>query len=381
MSKVALVRCESYDFNEVKAAVQKGIDLLGGPGAFVKRGEKILLKPNWVLSAPPEKCAATHPMVFKAVAEVLQSAGPKLSYGDSPAFQNPETAAQKTGFAAVASELGISLADFRNGKEITFNEAIQNKKLTIVNGVLESDGLISLSKLKTQAYFKLTGAIKNQFGCIPGLLKGEFHVKLPSPVNFARMLVDINSYIKPRLYIMDGIMGMDGNGPTGGNPRKLNVLLFSTDPVALDATACRIVNVNPELSFTVIAGKEAGLGTYLEKEIELLGDPLSGFIDQKFSVNRGRIQPYQTGEGLIHFFSNLFVPKPAITKSKCAKCGVCIQICPVNPKAVAWRSGNQNNPPSYNYNKCIRCYCCQEVCPESAIKLKMPFIRRIFSKK
>jgi uncharacterized protein (DUF362 family) len=180
MSKVVLIRCGSYDCNEVKKAVQKGIDLLGGPLAFVKPNEKILLKPNWIMAVPPERCATTHPMVLKAVAEVFKSAGAKLTYGDSPGFSSPEIAAQKTGSAAVASELGIPLADFHTGQEIFFPEAIQNKKFTIAKGVLESDGLISLPKLKTHGFLKLTGSIKNQLGCVPGMLKGEFHVKLPN---------------------------------------------------------------------------------------------------------------------------------------------------------------------------------------------------------
>jgi uncharacterized protein (DUF362 family)/Pyruvate/2-oxoacid:ferredoxin oxidoreductase delta subunit len=380
MSKVALIRCESYDYTAVKQAVQEGIALLGGPSQFVKPNEKILLKPNWIMAVPPEKCATTHPMVFKAVAEVFQTAGAKLSYGDSPGFAAPAAAAQKTGFAAVASELGIPLADFQNGREITCNEAIQNKKFTIASGVLDCDGLISLPKLKTHGFLKLTGTIKNQLGCVPGMLKGEYHVKLPNPVHFAKMLVDLNAYIHPRLYIMDGIMAMEGNGPMGGDPRPMNVLLFSADPVALDATVCRIINVNPELSYTVTFGKEAGLGTYLADEIELQGDPLDSFIDSKFNVNREPLRPYNEGSGIVRFINNALVPKPVITESKCVKCGICVTMCPVSPKAVDWHDHDKKRPPSYKYDRCIRCYCCQEVCSESAIQLKVPFVRKLISK-
>lgn len=380
MSKVALVRCDGYDYSAVNQAVRKGITLLGGPAVFVKPNEKILLKPNWIMAVPPERCATTHPVVFKAVAEVFQAAGAKLSYGDSPGFSSPMVAAQKTGCAAVASELGIPLADFQAGREIVYNEAIQNKKFTIANGVLDSDGLISLPKLKTHSFLKLTGSIKNQLGCVPGMLKGEYHVKLPNPVNFAQMLVDLNSFIKPRLYIMDGIMAMEGNGPMGGDPRPMNVLLFSTDPVALDATVCRMINVNPELSYTVTLGKEAGLGTFLANEIELLGDPLDSFIDAKFNVNREPMIPYNIGGGIVRFIGNAIVPKPVITESKCIKCGICATMCPVSPKALDWHDSDKKQPPSYKYDRCIRCYCCQEVCSESAIQLKTPLIRKLFSR-
>lgn len=390
MSKVALIRCESYDFHEVYLAVQKGIDLLGGPEAFVKPGERILLKPNWIIADSPERHATTHPLVFKAVAEVFQTMDIDLTYGDSPAYHTPEYAAKKTGFDEIAYELGLQLGDFYRGREILFEEAIQNSKMTIANGVLECDGLISLSKLKTHGFLKLSGAIKNQFGCVPGLLKGEFHLKLPNPIDFAKMLVDLNSYLKPRLYIMDGIIGMEGNGPVGGTPRHMKILLFSTDPVALDATVCRILDLNPELSFTVTVGKEAGLGTYLESEIELVGDPLQSFINRKFDINREPVTPYKTGKRLLAFINNALVQKPVIIKSKCIQCGICVRMCPVEPKGLDWQDSRanvrardsdcevQNKVPVYKYDRCIRCYCCQEVCPQGAIKLKTPTFRRFF---
>jgi uncharacterized protein (DUF362 family)/NAD-dependent dihydropyrimidine dehydrogenase PreA subunit len=377
MSKVALIRCGSYEYNEVKDAVLKGMDLLGGPSLFVKPGEKILLKPNWLFAIPPERAATTHPMVFKAVAEIFKSTGANLSYGDSPGFGSSENAAKKTGCAAAANDLGIPLADFSSGKEVVFNEAIQNRKLTIANGVLECDGLISLPKLKTHGFLKLTGSIKNQFGCVPGALKGEFHVKLPNPFDFAKMLVDINSFVKPRLYIMDGIIAMEGNGPMNGDPVKMGLLILSTDPVALDATVCRIIGVNPEYSYTVTIGKEAGLGTYAESEIELVGDPIDSFRNLKFKVDREPLKSLKRGGGIIKLINNAVVPKPYIIKSKCKKCGVCVKMCPVDPKAVNWHDGNKDNPPSYKYNQCIRCYCCQELCPEGAIEIKKPLVRKV----
>ena len=215
MSKVALIRCESYDYNEVFASVKRGIDLLGGAEAFVKSGEKILLKPNWLVGVAPERAATTHPMVLKAVAEVLQSAGAKLTCGDSPGaghISDPLRVSEKNGCKAVMDELNIPMADFVDGREVFFKEARQNKKLFLANGALDCDGIISISKLKTHAFLKLTGAIKNQFGCVPGMRKGEFHIKLPDPAEFARMLVDLNAYLQPRLFVMDGIVAMEGNG-------------------------------------------------------------------------------------------------------------------------------------------------------------------------
>ena len=379
MAKVAVIRCESYEYDEVKAAVERGIKLIGGAESFVKPGERILLKPNLLSTDSPERCVTTHPSVFKAVGEIFKNEGVLLTYGDSPAYNSPESTAKRSGIAAAADELGIEMADFHNGVEVDFKEGIQNKKFTIAKGVLESDGLISISKLKTHGLSKMTGAVKNQFGCIPGPLKGEFHVKLPDINKFAKMLVDLNRFLKPRLFIMDGIYAMEGNGPRGGRPKKMNVLLFSSDPIALDATACRIVNLNPELVPTITAGKEGGLGTYIKEEIEIVGDDINSFIDASFDVDREPLKPYKPGRAL-SIVRNLLVPKPYINTDKCVKCGVCVRMCPVEPKAVNWHDGDKSKPPTHRYRDCIRCYCCQELCPESAIHVKKPFIRRVIGR-
>jgi uncharacterized protein (DUF362 family)/Pyruvate/2-oxoacid:ferredoxin oxidoreductase delta subunit len=378
MSQVALVRCESYDYEDVEKAVEKGIGLIGGCEAFAQAGENILLKPNWIVASAPEKCAVTHPSVFRAVARVFLRSGVSLSFGDSPSHHSPELAARKAGYAEIASELGIHLADFTRGREVLYEKALQNKRFTIANAVLESDGIVSLPKLKTHGFLKLSGAIKNQLGCVPGLLKAEFHLKLANPVAFARMLVDLNGLVHPRLFIMDGIICMEGNGPMGGDPRNLGVLLFSRDPVALDATVCRLVDVDPELSYTITEAARAGYGTYKADEIEITGDPLESFIDRAFNVNRESIPKYRAAWGTLRFFNNSLIPKPVISESSCSRCCDCVKVCPVSPKALGWPDHDKTKPPSYSYERCIRCYCCQEVCPNGAISLKVPFIRKFF---
>ena len=209
MSKVVLVRCESYDYKEVLAAVKRGMDLLGGALKFVKKGEKILLKPNFLAAETPEKCVTTHPAVFKAVGEVFQAAGADLSYGDSP-LSDPRNRGEGFRRWRRRGRIENTLSRFQNGRNVVFEKAIQNKKLFIANGALDCDGVISLPKLKTHGFQKMTCCIKNQFGYVPALRKGEFHVKTPSSVDFAKMLVDLNMFIRPRLYILDGIKAMRG---------------------------------------------------------------------------------------------------------------------------------------------------------------------------
>ena len=375
-SKVAIVRCNSYNQQEVNQAIARGLELLGGVGTFIKAEEKILLKVNLLAGDVPEKCVTTHPAVFRAVAEQFLAAGACLSYGDSPGFGSSGAAAKKAGITDEADELKLEAADFKEGREVFFEEGSQNKKFFIANGMLDCDGLISLPKMKTHGLERFTGAVKNQFGCVVGMRKGEFHVKLPDATDFARMLVDLNSYIKPRLYIMDGIVAMEGNGPRGGTPRPMNVLLFSTDPIALDATASRMINLNPLFVPTTLIGSETGAGNYKEEDIELLGDGLKDFVCMDFNVERSPVKTAKKGR-MIQFLNNRLVPKPYIIEEKCTQCGTCVQSCPVEGKAVNWLDGDKTKAPVYDYTKCIKCYCCQEMCPESAIVLKEPLIIKV----
>jgi uncharacterized protein (DUF362 family)/NAD-dependent dihydropyrimidine dehydrogenase PreA subunit len=374
--KVAIIGCETYHYDMVKAAVERGIALLGGAGIFARRGEKILLKPNLLSAVPPEKCVTTHPALFKAVAEALMTTGAKLSYGDSPALGNTAGAAKKCGLQAVADELDIGLADFKTGVEIFFEEGRQNRKFVIAKGVLDSDGVVSLPKLKTHGLEKFTGCVKNQFGCIPGVLKGEYHVKVPDAWDFGKMLVDLNRFVNPRLYIMDGIEAMEGNGPRSGRPRRMNMLLFSEDPVALDATVLRLIGLNPKHVPTTKFGSEFGAGTYDEKDIELVGDNFDDFKIPDFDIDRTPALTSTEG-GFARFMGNRLVSRPVIVKEKCVTCGICVEMCPAHPKAVDWFDDDTSRPPTYNYDSCIRCYCCQEVCPEGAIELKAPIIRKL----
>jgi len=237
--------------------------------------------------------------------------------------------------------------------------------------VAASEGLISISKLKTHALTRITGAIKNQFGCIPGARKAEFHSVMPTASLFSQMLVDLNLLLKPRLFVMDGIIAMEGNGPRNGKGRKMNLLLLSTDPVALDATVCRLVNLDPELVEPLIYGQQFGLGTMTD--IDYVGDPIEDFIVPDFDVNRNpRKTTTDTSFLATSFLRRYSAPRPTIDPEVCTKCGRCVEVCPAQPKALSWSSAGKTVPPVYDYAKCIRCYCCQEMCPFNAIFVKVP---------
>jgi uncharacterized protein (DUF362 family) len=397
-SRVAVIACGSYNIDEVRLAVEKGMILLGGYEQFIRAGEKILVKPNMLVGDHPDKGTTTHPSVFRAVCEGLIRAGASVTWGDSPAVGSAGSAAKKNGIRAAADEMGIKLADFTEGSEVTFADGIQNKKFIIAKGVLDADGVVSLPRFKTHSLTRFTGCVKNQFGCVPGFLKGEFHLKMRDALTFSKMLVDLNNFVKPRLYIMDAVTAMEGNGPRGGRLRDMRLLLFSSDPIALDATACRLVNMSPEYVPTNIYGSETGSGTYNENEIEILGEILSEHVLMDFDIQRKPVKAYIKNGGMLAFINNSYVPKPVINEKLCIRCGVCVNACPVTPKAVDWpkngsrkknsgsepekippNSQNSGPVPVFNYKNCIRCYCCQELCPESAVTLKRSLLHKIIS--
>jgi uncharacterized protein (DUF362 family)/Pyruvate/2-oxoacid:ferredoxin oxidoreductase delta subunit len=378
-TRVVIVRCDTYADDQVLIAIRKGIDMLGGISVFARPGERIVMKPNILIGTNPDKGVTTHPAVFRAVGKLLKDAGASVLYGDSPSFGKSEPNLRKSGLKEVGDELGFVMADFDSGRLVSHKDALLVKKFVIANGVLDSDGLVSLPKFKTHGLVRLTGAVKNQFGCVPGLLKSQYHVKLPDPYDFATMLVDLNTLIRPRLYIMDGIVAMEGNGPRSGKLKQLNVLLLSSDPIALDATACRIAYLDPEVVPTSKPGDKAGLGTYQVENIELMGEALESFVDTGFVVKR-RPPMSRSGGRIRVFLKNIITQRPVIDKAKCTCCGTCVTMCPVQPKAVDWYKEDKSRPPRHNYSRCIRCYCCQENCPEGAIYLGNPLLGRIYSR-
>ena len=372
-----MARCETYDPDAVYEAVRKGLDLIGGISNLVKSGERIVMKPNVLYGTNPEKGVSTHPSVFRAVGMLLKEYGARVSFGDSPSSAGAEGHMRRAGLRQLADEMGIELADFDRGRAVSHKDSLLIKSFVMANGVLDCDGLVSLPKLKAHPLVRFTGAVKNQFGCVPGLLKKQYHVQLPDPYDFAKMLVDLNTLTKPRFCVMDGIVGMEGNGPRSGKLRNLNVLLFSRDPIALDAMACKIINLDPGVVPTSKLGEEAGLGTYHSENIDLVGDRIASFVCPDFDVIRTPPEHF-SGRRARAFIRYPLSERPAIDRMKCTNCGTCIKMCPVDPKAVDWRKGAESKPPTHNYDRCIRCYCCQESCPEGAISAQSMLLGKLF---
>lgn len=380
-STVIVVPCRDYDENRVYSAMKTGIDALGGIGAFVKPEEKILVKPNFLKTAGAEKAVTTHPAVIKNMLRILSEEGfSSVTYGDSPAAGSCRNAATAIGLKDEV--YGAVMGDMSHEITVDFPEGNAVKQFHFASEVAENDALINLCKMKTHALETITGAVKNLFGLICGRRKAAGHVSYPNAGVFARALCDIHRYVKPRLHIMDGITAMEGNGPGSGDPVQMGVMLFSTDPVAIDTVFCRLINLNPGIVPTCVQGEACGIGTCDESRIcVMLADPESQAAASEVSFeelfkrfgNPGfNVDRQGKGKGLLGRVSGLaarFGTRPVLDSSKCVKCGVCVDHCPVPGGGIRFDNG-KDKAPVYDYSKCVRCYCCQELCPGHAISKK-----------
>lgn len=368
-SRVALVRCDTYDRDEVFSALRRGVDLLGGVRRFVSPGERIVLKPNVLAGSPPERCVCTHPSVLHAVGRLFASVSRDLAYGDSPGLGAAAPHLAKAQLTEAAADLGLAPADFDRGSPLDFAASPHARRFTIAEGVLGAAGLVNISKFKTHQLTRLTGAVKNLYGCIPGAQKKLGHLAYPSAFEFSSYLVALNLLLRERvrLHVMDGIMAMEGNGPQSGTPVRMGVLLLSTDPVALDAVMASLVDVDPLRVPTAGPGRRWGLGACDLREIDVVGEPVQSLRNGDFRVPRGVGLDF-SATGALTVINNLIARRPVIDERRCNRCGQCVEICPVDPKALEQDDGSR--PPRHVYLRCTRCYCCQEICPEGAISVK-----------
>jgi len=375
---VALLHCDRYDTDAVHRALLRGFELLGGLNRFIRPDENVLLKPNILAGCPPERAVTTHPAVMEALMRILLESGVSLRYGDSSGITKPKTAARDSGLAAVAEHCGVSMGDFEHGVPTQLDGVGRNggPRVAIARAVVEADAVFNLPKMKTHQLTRITGAVKNLFGCVPGLGKPALHASHPDAGSFGRVLAQLHRSIRPRIHILDGIAAMQGNGPRNGDPFPANVIVMSRDPVAVDAVFCRLIGLAPEFVPTCLAGWEECIGTYKSEEIRIVGETLGDLRCPDFKVVRTKVGD----NALLNYYPsirNLLLPRPVIDAQRCERCGACIKACPLPEKALRFNGRDSGAPPVYDYERCIRCYCCQEMCPHRAIQRKTPFLGKV----
>ncbi|MDV2481335.1 DUF362 domain-containing protein [Methanoculleus sp. Wushi-C6] len=380
---VAVVRCEDYAPDEVDAAVRRAIELLGGIGRFVAPGESVLLKPNLLQGQEPERCVTTHPAVVAAVARLLAEHGCRVVIGDSPGAgivyseANLRRAYARSGFAAVAEETGAVLNYDTGSQTVPFPEGRVMKQFPIIAPALEADAIVVVSKVKTHMWTRMTGAAKNLFGLIPGLEKPVFHFRFRDEYAFGEMLVDLNECMKPRLQVVDAVIGMEGDGPQAGSPRKIGAILAGSDYAAVDTVLARLIGMDPlEIGSTRSA---AARGLADPAAVRTVGDELAAFAVPDFkkpsTYAGGGAGPWRRVVlAVVQRFGRTYAPRPGVVAPACIGCGKCERICPVQAITIA------EGRATIDLARCIRCYCCHEICTEHAIALSRSLTGRLLAR-
>ena len=345
------IRKANYSNPDIDALLEP----LGGMGRFVEKGDRVLLKINLLSARDPDTAVTTHPEIVRAIAAAVKEAGGRPYVGDSPSGTFSGRALMKvyerSGMKALAEELDIPLNDDTGTKKWDVPRGKRLKKAPFCNFIHDADKIIAIPKLKTHSFQFLTLACKIMYGAIPGLTKAKYHAQFPSRTAFADMLIDILTVVKPRLFIMDGIMGMQGQGPAGGDPVMLGLLFASSDPVAMDIAVCQSLGIEP-VGIPIL--KRAKIRNWWPESIEY---PISEPTDVLH-------KDFRLPNTADHLLTGRKPPKksPVVT-DRCIGCGDCEQICPKGAVNV------EDGVASVTYSKCIRCFCCHEVCPENAIEL------------
>ncbi|MEW9097224.1 MAG: DUF362 domain-containing protein [Clostridiaceae bacterium] len=381
MEKVALIKCGDYNVNLIEEKIREGFNLLGGE-KFLRKlipyNSRVLLKPNLLNIEKPGSIVVTHYSIFEAVIRVLKDYSSHITFGDSPGFGDSRKAAERSGLIDVASKYDVKFDGFTDSIHVRLEDSILCKSWNVAKAAYEADVVITLPKLKTHGMAFYTGAIKNQFGCVPGTQKATWHTRMPDANNFCKMLLDLNTLIGTDFAILDGIVAMQGNGPKSGEPYKLNTLIMGESLTAVDSVAVRLIGYDNPLDIPVLKeAKDYNWGPVLPNEIEVLGEKIENLKVDDFKLCRKAGSFYFVSPIVNNFLRGMIAPYPSLIENKCIGCKRCKEVCPEDPKAINMIKDSNRLMPEWDMLKCIRCFCCQELCPEGAIELKYNTLGRI----
>ncbi len=374
-SRVAIVRCPDYEPGHVRDAVGRLLELLGGLSPLVPPGAAVLLKPNLLSARSPDRAVTTHPAVLEPLVEAVRAAGGVPTIGDSPggALRGVERVWRNTGMLDLSERTGTALVNFESGSSVELSGRLRS--YMIARPVVDADVIINVAKMKTHVLTAYTGCIKNTFGAVPGFAKARLHSEVPRPVPFSKHMVDIYSLVRPALHVMDAVVAMEGDGPSGGRPRAVGAILGGTDGVAVDAVAAGMMGFREGAVPMLRYAEELGLGTASLSEIEIVGEAPASFDTEGFLLPK---------PGLLNLIPSFVVRAlrpwiwvyPEMSREwgcMAEKCGLCVRSCPVSAIEMTEKG------PVVDKRKCVECLCCHEVCPHEAVRVKLSWLAERFS--
>lgn len=358
--KVSILRSNEYEIDSLLKIFRESLRLIDFDVTSLK-DKKILIKPNMLGAYPPDMGVTTHPIFVEAAIILFKELGCEVWVGDSPNGIFPiDSVWERTGIHEVCKRQGVTEKVFeREGSVI-------RDGILISKPVLEADAVVNLPKFKTHGLTVLTVAVKNLYGCVTGLKKTRYHKDIQDRIEFAKLLVRINQIVKPTLTIVDGIVGMDGNGPSAGRLVDLNMVLTGTNCHKVDEICADLVGLNPTDVDTLLAAQLLNVWSDAET-IQTVGESINSCRPADF------ILPKTFTKGMRDWWISRVVIdciwggihiKPKINKTKCQRCGLCVKSCPVEAIHEA-----EKKPPKIINAKCVECYCCHEICPHKAIDL------------
>jgi uncharacterized protein (DUF362 family)/ferredoxin len=324
-------------------------------------GKKVFIKPNVLRASKASEGIVTHPAVLRAVVEKVRSLAPAdIVVGDNPGLFNygaNEESFWQTGLMDAAQGCYRNIGN--DAVRVDFPPEFM-PSVSISRAIHEADVVISLPKFKTHGLTVMTGAIKNSYGYLPGAQKALLHRIAGSPKRFHELVVEVFKLRVPDLFIMDAVVGMEGNGPASPDLRDIGLILAAANAVAMDAVVATMMGVAPGRLPFLAKAKTDGLGDYAVDKLDIAGvlKPLPDF--KLPPLGGSAIQDNPAVQELIADRAQL---RPRADAGLCNACGTCIDQCPVGALAMS------DDLPLVDADLCITCFCCQEICPEKAMTL------------
>lgn len=370
MKAVSIHRCGEYAQQMVDAIVARQFEELA-LSKCIRPGMRVAVKPNLLMKRAPDEFTTTHPNVVRAVVRSLKALGVEdIVLCDSPG--GPYTGVtlgpiyRTTGMEQLAKEEGVALNLDTTSQVVPCENGALNQSFELISPIAGADAVINVAKLKTHAMTTLSGGVKNLFGCVPGLKKPEFHYRFPEKERFCSMLVDLCETVRPTVTFVDGIVAMEGNGPSGGSAYRAGLLLASEDVYSLDLALALLIGQKPEEVPIVKAAIDRGLCPSAFDKGRLVGEAEAFVPLQNFhGPDSKSLLFFATGpKFLTKWLQSFLTPRPVIRSKGCVGCGKCAESCPAHTiRVVAGKA-------HIDYSRCIRCYCCHEMCPVKTIEIK-----------